>query len=405
MEANRSPIEQKLTAIVEYAPVGIVEMNSQGAIIHINILGRKYILPVLRHFGLTDDHFYPLLEQVAPLMAVRMKSFQQPSGLIFISEICAFTLPGHRKRYFSCIANKLYEGCTIFSFEDITDKQEREEVLFQMATDKAMEQGKYEMASGVLHDIGNAVVGLGAYLNRMKNWLDNDNTGTLRQLVSFFETNRPAIAAALDDDKAGAVISLLEGVCLSRQEELEVLHKAVKEQFQIISHIQEVLNIQRQYVVGQELRERKPVELYVLVNDSVAMLQDALKAKEIEILVDVPAALPPVSGDRTRLMQVMLNVIKNSLEAFTAGLQQRKIQIRAWEQPPHVMLEIADNGDGFEPEKAAQLFERGVTTKLSGTGLGLYNCRAIIESHSGTISITSEGPGKGAVTTLQFLNR
>jgi len=63
---------------------------------------------------------------------------------------------------------------------------------------------------------------------------------------------------------------------------------------------------------------------------------------------------------------------------------------------------VKDSGNGFDEATAVQLFERGFTTKTSGTGLGLHSSMAIVESHAGNMSITSEGPGKGALTTIKF---
>ena len=67
-----------------------------------------------------------------------------------------------------------------------------------------------------------------------------------------------------------------------------------------------------------------------------------------------------------------------------------------------LVLQVHDSGNGFDGTIGRQLFERGFTTKSSGTGLGLNSCRAIIESFEGTIDITSEGPGKGALATIAF---
>lgn len=400
-----SPIEQKLTAIMEYAPLGIVEVNEQGAVSLLNIKGRQYLAPIQAYYQLTADNFFLILEKLAPLVLEKIRSYTGGAGPILMSEVHCFTLPGSELQYFNFIVTKMFDDTIIISFEDVTEKQEREKTIQQVMTDKAVEQGKLEIASGVLHDIGNAVVGLGAYLNRIRSWLDKDNTASLQQLVHFFEEQQPQLAAVIGADKAGAVITLLQGVCLSRKEESEMIGQAVKEQYNIISHIQEVLNIQRQYVAGQELRERKPVALYMLVNDSLSMLYDSLDKKGIQVQVDVPVSLPVISGDRTRLMQVVLNILKNSQEAFRDDAPDKKIILRGYALPQWLVLEIEDNGTGFEPEMASRFFQRGFTTKSSGSGLGLYNCRVIIESHSGIIRISSEGKGKGSLTTIQFINQ
>ena len=65
-------------------------------------------------------------------------------------------------------------------------------------------------------------------------------------------------------------------------------------------------------------------------------------------------------------------------------------------------LIITDNGQGFDAQTANLVFVRGFTTKKNGTGLGLYNIRTIIESHTGSFEISGNGPGCGAVSTIRF---
>ena len=65
-------------------------------------------------------------------------------------------------------------------------------------------------------------------------------------------------------------------------------------------------------------------------------------------------------------------------------------------------LIITDNGHGFDEKTANLFFVRGFTTKKNGTGLGLYNCRTIIESHAGSFEIKSPGPGLGALSVIRF---
>lgn len=404
MENMLNPVEQKLTAIIEYAPIGIVEITSTGHIIQLNIAGRQSVTPIITTYQLPQDNFFPVLDKMAPLVLDKIRAYKGGSGPILISEVHCLALPGGDWQYFNFIVTRIFDDCIIISFEDVTEKLERDKRMQQAMTDKAVEQGKLDIAAGVLHDIGNAVVGFGAYLNRIRSVLDKSNAGTLQQLITYLEGEQARLATAIGDDKAKALVALLQGVHLAQKEEKEMIMQAVKEQYNIINHIQEVLSIQRQYVAGQELRERKPVALYTLVNDSLSMLYDSLDKKGVKIQVEVPAGLTNISGDRTRLMQVLLNVLKNSQEAFRDEATDKRIVIRGYALAESLILEIEDNGMGFEPEMAARFFQRGFTTKSSGTGLGLYNCRAIIESHSGSIRISSEGPEKGSLTTIQFIN-
>jgi signal transduction histidine kinase len=101
-------------------------------------------------------------------------------------------------------------------------------------------------------------------------------------------------------------------------------------------------------------------------------------------------------------MQAILNILKNSIESIDRNAEEKSITLNAFTKPGQLVIQIKDSGAGFDQSTADQLFKRGFSTKFSGSGFGLYNCRSIIESHEGTINISSEGPGKGALTTIGF---
>jgi signal transduction histidine kinase len=101
-------------------------------------------------------------------------------------------------------------------------------------------------------------------------------------------------------------------------------------------------------------------------------------------------------------MQVVLNILKNSIEAIDINAEEKHISIVVKVNNETISVKVQDSGHGFDEETGRKLFIRGFTTKASGTGLGLNNCKTIIESHEGTIEITSDGFGKGALTILEF---
>lgn len=268
--------------------------------------------------------------------------------------------------------------------------------------DKAVAQGKFEIASDVAHDIGNAVVGFGSYLTRVKRLQEEDNPLVLQNLATYFEEERPAIAGAIGEIKAEAIIKILGSMADSqRNKEIEI-SSAITKQIDIIAGIQEILHIQRQYFTGHEKQERKAINLRNIVNDTLALLFGAIDKKAIAIHLDFPDELPLIRGDRTRLMQVMLNVLKNSIESVDIQGGEKMIALRAHAPADLLVLEIRDTGTGFDETIAGELFKQGFSTKPAGAGLALYNCRSIVGSHAGTIAVTSDGPGMGALATITF---
>jgi len=285
---------------------------------------------------------------------------------------------------------------------DITGVKMLEQERHLAEIDKAVAQGKFEIASDVMHDIGNAVVGFGSYLTRIRRLQDQDKPENLQNLAGFFEDKKMAMAATIGEVKASAVIKMLYGIAQTQRKNQEEINKSITEQLNIIAHIQEILNIQRQYTTGQESQERKPVNLRNIINDSLAMLFATFDKLAIAVSLNISIEKPIIRGDRTKLMQLMLNVLKNSIEAIDKDAADKNIFVSACAHANRLIIQVKDSGNGFDSATANQLFERGFSTKFSGSGLGLYNCKSIVESHEGTIDVTSEGQGKGTLTTISF---
>jgi PAS domain S-box-containing protein len=285
---------------------------------------------------------------------------------------------------------------------DVTKTKSLEQEKHNAITEKAVAQGKFEIASDVMHDIGNAVVGFGSYLTRIRRIQEQDKLENLQQLIRFFEKHKVGITQVIGDEKSSAVIKMLCGIALTQRSNNEEVARSITEQLAIITHIQEILNIQRQYISGHESKERQPVNLRNIINDSLSMVFASIDKMAVEVSLNIANDLPIIKGDRTKLMQAMLNILRNSIEAIDVQTKDKRIAVIAKTEHGKLIVQVKDSGKGFDSSLASQLFTRGFTTKSSGSGLGLYNSRSIIESHDGQIDLESEGLNKGSVTTIGF---
>lgn len=136
------------------------------------------------------------------------------------------------------------------------------------------------------------------------------------------------------------------------------------------------------------------IDLGPFVLDSVP-----LGLSDHSVLLDIPPQFPKIIGDSDRLRQVLTNLTTNAIKYSPEG---GSINVRCRERGPnHIVLEVIDHGLGIPQEQIGKLFEKfqRVRTpqhlKISGTGLGLYICRLIVEGHGGQIWIESE-LGKGS---------
>jgi len=404
MENQPCLAEQKLTTLMKHISMGIVEIDSAGKIIYQNLKAETLLKPILVANNIKGNNLFAILQPVVPSIVEKIKTFPENSGNTVINELSNFSLifGGEKlERHYHFTVTKI-TGCILISFDDVTEKYQKEKAMLQLASDKAVMQGKFEIASNVLHDIGNAVVGFGSYITRIKRTLEENKTDNLQKLSGFFATQQKMMTDILGKDKAEAVIGMLNGITESQKNSQEDIRKSINEQIRIITHIQEILNIQRLYLSGHESIEKRPIQLRSIINDCMSMLLASIEKRGIKVKISVPEKLPAIEGDHTRLMQVILNILKNSIEAIDITATEKNISLEVKACPDALMLQVKDNGSGFDEETGKKLFVRGFTTKATGTGLGLVNCRTITEAHDGTIDIASAGFGKGAVTTLKF---
>ncbi len=283
-----------------------------------------------------------------------------------------------------------------FLNEQLSQQKEQE-------LEKAIAQGKFEIASEVLHDIGNAIVGFGAHLSRINRTLEQNKIETIKNLGGFLKAQNSLLSGALGQDKANALVTITEGVAKTQEENRIEIDTSIRELLNIVAHVQEILNIQRQFVRGRSgVQERKPVNLVNIIDDSKSMLFASFERHNINFSIKIRPGKYVIKGDQTKLMQVILNILKNSLEAMPLDAPEKNITLTLDAYDGFIELKLTDNGGGFDEVTNMHLCERGFTTKKSGTGLGLYNCRSIVESHTGSFDIKSDGTGLGAVTTIKF---
>ena len=138
-------------------------------------------------------------------------------------------------------------------------------------------------------------------------------------------------------------------------------------------------------------------ELYaVTTREVIAMSLSRLQRNRVVLQPELADDLPPVTGDRVQLQQVILNLLRNAADAMS-GVEDRPKQLvirTERDEGGRVRLTVRDAGVGFHPEDVDRLFEAFYTTKSGGMGIGLSVSRSIIESHQGRLwAVPNDGPG------------
>jgi signal transduction histidine kinase len=139
-----------------------------------------------------------------------------------------------------------------------------------------------------------------------------------------------------------------------------------------------------------------------LVNDVVLLCQSTLQKQSIHLEVDLSSHPLTITGDKSQLQQVLLNLITNAGEAFSQDFKViKKIKIQTKLKTNQIRLTVIDNGCGISPEIQAVVFDLLRTNKDSGMGIGLWLSKTIVESHNGTINFETE-INKGSTFTVDL---
>jgi C4-dicarboxylate-specific signal transduction histidine kinase len=197
------------------------------------------------------------------------------------------------------------------------------------------------------------------------------------------------------------LVKYLDELAAKLREEREDALRDVQSLSLSVEHIAAVVRSQQTLAGKSGLRESISVsEMF----DEMLQLTEASVAPgtTIERDDDVPAE---IAVDRSRLLQVLVNLVANAHEAMAASTD-RKLTLGARlggdEASPRLTITVRDSGHGIAPEHLSSLFKHGFTTKMTGHGFGLHSAAVAIMEMGGTLTAHSDGPGQGAMFRLEI---
>ncbi len=182
---------------------------------------------------------------------------------------------------------------------------------------------------------------------------------------------------------------------------LETIRRNAKAQAQIIDDILDVSRI----ITGKLYLELHPLELTPVIEAAVNVVRPTAEAKGIQIIVDLEPKPLLVTGDSSRLLQVIWNLLSNAVKFTPSG---GHLSLSAAEVGTQIEITVADNGQGISREFLPFVFDRfrqadsTSTRQHGGLGLGLAIARHLVEIHGGTIKAESQGEGKGATFSVRL---
>jgi two-component system sensor kinase FixL len=178
----------------------------------------------------------------------------------------------------------------------------------------------------------------------------------------------------------------------------EMLREVVKKITAQTGRASEVIRRLRAFVAKRE-SEQEIQDLNQTVEEAFALGMVGSSYANVHLKTDFPSDLPPVRIDRVQIQQVMINLLRNAVEAMHSSPRRELFVSTARDGAAFVRASVADTGAGLPPEIVPTLFQPFITTKGQGLGIGLSICRSIIESHGGKLWVE---PNEGGGTVFSF---
>src|SRR5687767_896375 len=180
---------------------------------------------------------------------------------------------------------------------------------------------------------------------------------------------------------------------------VETIYRNAQSQAQLVADLLDVSRI----ISGKLSLDVRTVDLISIVNAAVDSIRPSVEAKSIRLQTMLDPAAGPISGDANRLQQVVWNLLTNAVKFTPTG---GHVEVKLQRIESHVEIVVSDSGVGISKEFLPYVFDRfrqadASTTRIhGGLGLGLSIVRQLVDLHGGTVSVSSEGEGKGATFTI-----
>jgi two-component system sensor kinase FixL len=295
-------------------------------------------------------------------------------------------------------------GVTVFS-GDVTARKHAEadmRRLHQELVRVSRQAGMAVVASEVLHNTGNILNSTGVSVAMLQRHVEGLRIGHLARAVGLLEEHAGHIDTFLRDDPRGhQLVQFMRALTAHFEQQRDYLGTEVSSLQQSIDHLIRI--IQAQHGHAHSLGIREMVFVHELIDAAVELQASSWAQIHVSLEREL-AELPALYIDRHKVIEILVNLMSNARQALRdSSRTDKRLTIRAEAAgPERVRIHVQDNGIGIAPEHREQIFRLGFTTKTDGSGIGLHSSANAAQQLGGSLSFHSDGPGQGAVFTLEL---
>lgn len=288
---------------------------------------------------------------------------------------------------------------------EIAERTRAEEEL-QQAHAQLMDASRYagmaEVATGVLHNVGNVLNSVNVSATLIAEKLTRSRVVNLGKAVSLLREQNGSLVNFLSEDPKGRLLpEYLAEACDSVSKERSEALKEVTLLAKNIDHIKSIVARQQTFARVAIIREEFPLDQ--LVDEALRMCVGQLENDEVAVIRDYQP-IRPVLVDKHKVLQIVVNITRNAIRAMReTPPPERKLAVSIGRKnDTHAFVRISDRGSGIPPENLTKIFSHGFTTHQEGHGFGLHSAALAAQQMEGALSAESPGAGQGASFTLEI---
>jgi signal transduction histidine kinase len=354
--------------------------------------GREHYAAAERAHQYAEDNAKPLQVQLMDLAATIMRSSSDAAlrlrALLFAGVVATLVL-ALAAAWFQLMRTRLVRA------------QAELQAAHQAVVRASRQAGMAEVASSVLHNVGNVLNSVNVSANLLDERIKASKVSGLARVAAMLEEQGDQLGSFIaNDDRGKRLPNYLAQLSSQLQADREAALQEVASLVKNIDHIKDIVRMQQSYATLGGVVES--VAVSDLVNDSVRLNAEAFSRHGITLgceFEDVPAIIV----DKHRVLQILVNLIRNAKYACEdARRSDKRITIRVTRCALGVAIAVIDNGVGIPPENMRRIFTHGFTTRPGGHGFGLHSAALAAQELKGSLTAASDGAGCGATFRLEL---
>ena len=288
----------------------------------------------------------------------------------------------------------------------ITERMDRDaeqlDSAHQQLVESARAAGMAEIATGVLHNVGNVLNSVNVSATVVCEKLGKSKVGNVSRVSDLMEQNKERLGEFLTDDEKGKQVpGFLATLAEHLQKEREEMNKEMNALGKSIQHIKSIISMQQSYAKVAGVSET--CQIPDIIEDAIRLNAVSLQRHDIRLIREIKTKID-VTIERHKVLQILVNLMRNAKDSLDkVDGREKQMTIRVTEADSEtIIIAVKDNGIGMSEETMNKLFQHGFTTRKKGHGFGLHSGALAAKEMGGSLTADSDGVGTGATFTLKL---